>query len=136
MNQSHRNTPVAMMVSLIVLGIAAVALAFWLIDQPRELPASGLLFAVFLGVWFVCDTGAQLLYLRRRDLKQATDFRQLASPSRGALQHAGITTLTRLLQPTAREILKLHGVGPKSLPVLRQALKDAGPAYAEAVNKR
>ena len=60
----------------------------------------------------------------------------LGAPARGALVHAGITTLTQLSQYSEREILKLHGVGPKSLPTLRQALSEGGMAFAEPLKKR
>jgi DNA-directed RNA polymerase alpha subunit len=60
----------------------------------------------------------------------------LSAPARSALEHAGITTLTELSQHREREILALHGVGPKSLPVLRQALQDAGMSFAEPVKKQ
>lgn len=60
----------------------------------------------------------------------------LSAPARGALQHAGISTLTELSQHSERKILNLHGVGPKTLPTLRQALSDAGMAFAEPVKKR
>jgi hypothetical protein len=60
----------------------------------------------------------------------------LSAPARGALEHAGISTLTELSQYSEREILKLHGVGPKSLPALRQALQEAGLTFAEPEKKR
>lgn len=41
----------------------------------------------------------------------------LSGPARGALEHAGISTLTELSRFSEREILRLHGVGPKSLPI-------------------
>jgi hypothetical protein len=59
----------------------------------------------------------------------------LGGPARGALTHAGITTLTQLSQHTEKEILKLHGMGPKSMPTLRQALHEAGLAFAEPVKE-
>ena len=60
----------------------------------------------------------------------------LSAPARGALQHAGITTIAELSQYSEREILKLHGVGPKSLPALRGVLSEAGMAFAEPAKKR
>lgn len=60
----------------------------------------------------------------------------LSNPARNALQHAGITTLTKLSQHSENEILKLHGMGPKSLPTLRQALHDAGLAFRELDKKK
>ena len=47
----------------------------------------------------------------------------LAAPARRALENAGITTLTQLSKWSEAEILELHGMGPGSIPKLRQALK-------------
>ena len=60
----------------------------------------------------------------------------LSSPARRALMHAGITTLAQLSQYSEQELLKLHGVGPKSLPTLREALGEAGMALAAPVKKK
>jgi predicted RecB family nuclease len=57
----------------------------------------------------------------------------LSAPACRALEHAGISTLTTLSQHSEREILKLHGMGPKSIPVLRQALHEAGMTSAKPV---
>ena len=68
--------------------------------------------------------------------KPETGFLALLSgPARRALEHAEITTLTKLSHYSEREILKLHGMGPKSMPILRKALEDASLAFAEPVNK-
>jgi hypothetical protein len=60
----------------------------------------------------------------------------LSAPARGALVHAAISTLTELSKHSEQEILNLHGVGPKTLPILRQALRDAGLAFARPVKKK
>jgi hypothetical protein len=60
----------------------------------------------------------------------------LSAPARGALVHAGITTLAQLSQYSEREILKLHGVGPRSVPTLRQALDEVGMSFVESAKKR
>ena len=60
----------------------------------------------------------------------------LSAPARAALEHARISTLTELSKYSEREILKLHGMGPKSLPVLRQSLHEAGLTFAEPVKKK
>ena len=60
----------------------------------------------------------------------------LSAPARGALVNAGITSLQQLSGHTEREILKLHGVGPRSLPTLREALSAAGMAFAGPARKR
>ena len=60
----------------------------------------------------------------------------LSGPARGALEYAGISTIARLSQYSEREILNLHGVGPKSIPTLRKALADAELAFAEPAKKK
>lgn len=50
----------------------------------------------------------------------------VSAPARRALQRAGIATRTKLSKCSESEILKLHGVGPSTIPKLRQALRDSG----------
>ena len=65
--------------------------------------------------------------------KPAADFMTgLSAPARRALEGAGITTLAKLANTSETELLKLHGMGPASLPKLRAALKNAGKRFAEA----
>jgi hypothetical protein len=47
----------------------------------------------------------------------------MSAPARRALEREGITTLVKLSKLTETELLKLHGMGPASLPKLRAALK-------------
>lgn len=54
----------------------------------------------------------------------------LGAPARRALAAAGIVTLADLAQWREKDILALHGMGPKSMPTLRQALDDAGLSFA------
>lgn len=56
---------------------------------------------------------------------------RLGSPARRALEAKGITTPAELAHYSEREILKLHGMGPRSIPVLRQALLDAGLSFKD-----
>lgn len=51
---------------------------------------------------------------------------KLGAPARRALEHEGITSLSELAQYSEREILGLHGMGPGSMPKLREALKEGG----------
>lgn len=53
----------------------------------------------------------------------------LSAPARRALEHAGINTLVELAQRSESEILALHGMGPSSLPKLRDALATQGLAF-------
>ncbi|WP_238457398.1 hypothetical protein [Alkalihalophilus pseudofirmus] len=56
---------------------------------------------------------------------------KLSSPARSALLHEGIDTLPKLSSYTEKEILKLHGVGPASLPTMRTSLEEEGLAFKE-----
>ncbi len=47
----------------------------------------------------------------------------LSAPARRGLEREGITSLTKLAKYSEREILKLHGIGPTSLPILKKLLK-------------
>ncbi|AYL97337.1 DNA-directed RNA polymerase subunit alpha C-terminal domain-containing protein [Mucilaginibacter celer] len=57
-------------------------------------------------------------------------FGKLGNPAQRALANAGITTLQQLSTFTEKEILKLHGMGKASLPILRSALEQVGLAFA------
>lgn len=50
----------------------------------------------------------------------------LVAPAKRALENAGIRTLKGLAKWKEAEILKLHGIGPSSIPLLRKALSEAG----------
>ncbi|MEO6550001.1 MAG: DUF1801 domain-containing protein [Ferruginibacter sp.] len=47
----------------------------------------------------------------------------LSAPARRALENKGISTLQQLSKFSEKEILELHGMGPASMPKLREALK-------------
>lgn len=55
----------------------------------------------------------------------------LSAPARRALESAGITTLKKLSSFTEKEILALHGVGPSSIPILKNLLKGNGFQFKE-----
>ncbi|GAA4204960.1 hypothetical protein GCM10022252_64710 [Streptosporangium oxazolinicum] len=54
----------------------------------------------------------------------------IGRPARGALAAAGYTTLAQVASTTERELLRLHGVGPKAVRLLREALAERGLAFA------
>ena len=56
---------------------------------------------------------------------------KMSNPAQRALASAGIDSLTKLSRYTEREILKLHGLGPASMPVLRAALKAKGITFRQ-----
>ena len=47
----------------------------------------------------------------------------ISAPARRALERQGITSLTELSKYTEAQILKLHGMGPSTIPKLKEALK-------------
>ncbi|WP_214626058.1 RNA polymerase alpha subunit C-terminal domain-containing protein [Paenibacillus agaridevorans] len=53
----------------------------------------------------------------------------LAAPVRRALETEGISTLSELSAYSEKEILKLHGVGPSCMPILREALREEGLSF-------
>lgn len=56
-------------------------------------------------------------------------FSDMASPVRGALDHAGIKTLKQLSKKTEKEILNIHGIGPSSMPIFKKKLKKEGLSF-------
>jgi len=50
----------------------------------------------------------------------------LSAPAQRALKNNGITTLKQLAKFSEKDILKLHGIGPSSIPKLKEALKKEG----------
>ncbi|GII91166.1 DNA-binding protein [Sinosporangium siamense] len=59
------------------------------------------------------------------------DLPKTSNPARRALAEIGITHLDQLTGRTAREILKLHGVGPSTIPILREALAAHGLSFRD-----
>lgn len=49
----------------------------------------------------------------------------LSAPARRALEGEWIKTLKQLAKRTEKDLLKLHGFWPATLPILREVLKDA-----------
>ncbi len=52
--------------------------------------------------------------------------KNLSAPALRALLNAKITTLQKLATFSEKEILELHGMGPASIPKLRDALGEKG----------
>jgi len=53
----------------------------------------------------------------------------LAAPARRALENHGVSSVQRLSTYTEKEILQLHGMGPKSMPILKAALEEKGLSF-------
>jgi DNA-directed RNA polymerase alpha subunit len=66
-----------------------------------------------------------------------TDFPQsIGNPARNALEHAGYTKLRQLTRMTEADLLKLHGVGPKAVGILRETLKAKGMSFAPSTKPK
>lgn len=64
--------------------------------------------------------------------KPLTGFLSLLSaPTRRALEHEGITTLEKLSNYREKDILKLHGIGPSSMPSLRKSMEEEGLRFKD-----
>jgi hypothetical protein len=55
---------------------------------------------------------------------------KLSQPATQALLAAGYTRLEQLTETTAADVLKLHGMGPKGIRMLREELTARGLAFA------
>lgn len=55
----------------------------------------------------------------------------LAAPAVRALHNAGYTQLEQLAQVPLSDLKPLHGVGPKAVRILREALAERGLAFAD-----
>jgi hypothetical protein len=61
---------------------------------------------------------------------QESDFPPgISQPALRALHGAGFYRLEQLAEVSEKELLKLHGMGPKALGILRQALQDRGLSF-------
>lgn len=54
----------------------------------------------------------------------------LGAPALRALAEAGLTTLERVASATESELLAMHGLGPKAVRMLRDALRLRGLTLA------
>jgi len=59
---------------------------------------------------------------------------RLSAPAQRALTGAGYTTLEQLTQVREAEIAKLHGLGPKTIKLLHEALEAQGLSFAAKYN--
>ncbi len=58
---------------------------------------------------------------------------QLAAPAQQALAGSGYSTLEQLAEASEAEVAALHGIGPRALAALRQAMVEAGLSFRDGV---
>ncbi|MBK9125298.1 MAG: DNA-binding protein [Chloroflexi bacterium] len=61
--------------------------------------------------------------------KPTSDLPKTGAPAARALESVGITCLEQLTQHTEKDLLTLHGMGPKAMRILREALADRGLTF-------
>ncbi|RIK42169.1 MAG: DNA-binding protein [Chloroflexi bacterium] len=61
---------------------------------------------------------------------ETSDFPKLAKPAQRALAAAGYSRLEQLAEVSETELKQLHGMGPKAIEQLRQALAVKGLLFA------
>ena len=60
----------------------------------------------------------------------------LSAPARRALVGAGYVRLEQLTRLSEAELKQLHGVGPKAINLLRQALDANGLSFADGKSRK
>jgi DNA-directed RNA polymerase alpha subunit len=59
----------------------------------------------------------------------------LTAPARRALETAVIKSVGQLSAWTKNDLLKLHGIGPTTIPKLKEALKSEGYSFARMTKR-
>jgi DNA-directed RNA polymerase alpha subunit len=63
---------------------------------------------------------------KKSEAQQESGFPKTSAPATRALHNAGYTRLEQLTKVSEAELAKLHGMGPKALGILKDALKAKG----------
>jgi hypothetical protein len=58
-----------------------------------------------------------------------TNLPKIGAPATRAFAHVGITTLEDLCEWTERDLLALHGVGPRAITILRPVMAEHGVTF-------
>jgi DNA-directed RNA polymerase alpha subunit len=66
-----------------------------------------------------------------KETKQNHPFDKLGKPAQRALANAGISNLEELSKLTEKELMRLHGIGKTTLPVLKEAMITKGLSFAQ-----
>lgn len=59
-----------------------------------------------------------------------SDLPRIGRPATAALAVEGVTRLDQLTGWTERDLLALHGVGPKAIRILAEAMAERGTSFA------
>jgi uncharacterized protein YdhG (YjbR/CyaY superfamily) len=72
----------------------------------------------------------------KQEMKTEHDFPKTSAPAERALVQAGYSRLKELTKVTETEVARLHGMGPRALRILREALEAKGLSFAQAGKRR
>ena len=67
--------------------------------------------------------------VKNKEQQTSSPFPKIGAPAKRALEAAGYTRLEQLTKVTEAELGQLHGMGPKALGILRDALKEKGLSF-------
>ena len=70
------------------------------------------------------------MHSEQSDPRQSDFPRAIGNPATRALALAGYVRLEQLPQVSAAELLRLHGVGPKAVRILREELAGRGLKFS------
>ncbi|GAA3549172.1 helix-hairpin-helix domain-containing protein [Kribbella ginsengisoli] len=62
---------------------------------------------------------------------QVGDLPAIGRPATSALMAAGVTSLAQVAGLSRRELLAMHGIGPKAVRLLEGALAEIGSTFAD-----
>ena len=66
-----------------------------------------------------------------KEAKENHPFSNLGQPAQRALANAGINSLEELAKLTEKELMRLHGIGKSTLPILKEAMAERGLSFAK-----
>ncbi|MBI5933218.1 MAG: DUF1801 domain-containing protein [Chloroflexi bacterium] len=67
----------------------------------------------------------------KKESQKSSDLPRIGAPATRALEAAGYTSLKQLTKVSEAELAQLHGMGPKALGILREALKAQGLSFKQ-----
>lgn len=68
-------------------------------------------------------------------MSDSTPLPRIGMPATNALAVEGVTTLEQVATWSERDLLALHGVGPKAIRILREAMSERGMDFAAGAKK-
>jgi hypothetical protein len=81
---------------------------------------------------YLSEPAARINMAMKKNHQTTPDFpKGLAAPAIRAITGAGYTRLDQLTKVTEAELLELHGMEPKAIGIIRDALKAKGKSFAK-----